>query len=541
VRLHLALFVLAALLLWWVERRRNVWATAEFAIHWPSDLLGHPIAAGLVLALLFARPLYPGAPQGVLGLALLVTLPGLVILLRPLLDRQYRAPAYALVGLWAVRLLAYTLDWPAAAARIALLLLAAAGAGTMVWLARVAMQGRWWRGGRMLAQAGAAPLGVAFLANVMGYVALADLLVSATLTVALVALALIALADVLIGAALVALFATPIGRLQVVQLNRDAMTRRVRGVIPVAAVLLWGAVGLRQFRVLGPVVDAVLAFLGAPRTLGSLEFTVAEILIFFVTLAVSVYLARGLRAVLRYDVLVRMDVERGVPEAASSLVFYVAVALSVLVAAGAAGIELGRLAIIAGALGVGIGFGLQTIVANFIAGLILLFERPIRPGDIVELEGLGGVVQTIGIRASTVRTFQGAAVIVPNQDLVAGRVINWTFSDQTRRIDVPVSVAYGSDPSRVMTVLRDVLATRPRVLQNPQPDVLFMKYGESSLDFEVRLWSGFDEWLEVRSDVLVAISSAFATHGIVIPFPQRDLHIRSTAPAGPGAPPPPSP
>ena len=533
VQLHLALFALAVLAFWRMGRQRDTWATAEFAIHWPSNLLAHPVAAGLVLVLVFMRVLYPGAPQSVYGLGFLLMLPGLVTLLRSLLDRPYRVPAYSLVGLYAVRALSIALDWPVGAARIILLVLAAAGGATMVWLARVAARQRgWWRNGRLLADAGAVLLGVAVVANVLGYVVLADLLVSATLTTALVALALIALADVLLGAVLVGLFATPIGQLQVIRRNRDAVTRRLRGLVHLAAVLGWVSVALRQFRMLRPVRDALATFLGAPLTVGSLVFTVGEVLIFLVTLVASVYIARGLRAVLRYDVLARM--ERGVPEAASSIAYYLTLALGVLFAAGAAGIDVGRLAIIAGALGVGIGFGLQTIVASFIAGLILLFERPIKPGDTVEIEGLVGVVQAIGMRASTVRTFQGADVIVPNQDLIAGRVINWTLSDRTRRADVPVGVAYGTNPSKVLTILRDVVTAHPRVLPRPAPAVLFMKYGESSLDFEVRFWSGFDEWMEVRSEVLVTIYETFATHGIEIPFPQRDLHIRSVDPAAEG-------
>jgi potassium-dependent mechanosensitive channel len=536
VRLHAGLFVLVSLVFWLVGRRRETWATAEYSMHWPSSLLAHPIAAGLVLSLLFLRLLYPGAPQGVLGLGALVLLPALVTLLRSLLDRRYRAPAYVLVGLWGAYLLAYTLAWPGAAARIAFLVLAGAGTVTMVWLAGVAArQERWGRTGRVLARTGAALLAVAFLANVLGYVMAADLLVSATLTIGLATLALIALADVIAGAVLVALFATPVGQLHVIRRNRDVVIGRVRHLVRLVAFLLWVSVALRAFRVLRPALEVLGTFLSAPRTLGSFAFTVGEILIFFVTLAVSISAARGLRGVLRYDVLARMD--RGVPEAASSIVYYVVLALGVLFAAGAAGIEVGRLAIIAGALGVGIGFGLQTIVANFIAGLILLFERPIKPGDTVELEGLMGVVQAIGIRASTVRTFQGADVIVPNQDLIAGRVINWTLSDQTRRVEVPVGVAYGTDPARVMAILHEVLAAQPRVLRRPAPVVLFMKYGDSSLDFEVRFWSQLDDWLEVRSELLAAIAEAFARHGIEIPFPQRDLHIRSGLPAPPGSPP----
>jgi small-conductance mechanosensitive channel len=204
-------------------------------------------------------------------------------------------------------------------------------------------------------------------------------------------------------------------------------------------------------------------------------------------------------------------------------------------AAGAAGLDLSRLALVAGALGVGIGFGLQTIVANFISGLILLFERPVKPGDTVEFDGLRGVVQSIGMRASIVRTFQGADVIVPNQDFIAGRVVNWTLSDQTRRVEIPVGVAYGTNPPEVITLLTDTVGKHAKVLERPAPTVLFSGFGESSLDFEIRLWTSADDWPAVRSDVLVATYEALTRAGIEIPFPQRDLHLRSVAPAVPPA------
>ena len=181
-----------------------------------------------------------------------------------------------------------------------------------------------------------------------------------------------------------------------------------------------------------------------------------------------------------------------------------------------------------GALGVGIGFGLQELVNNFVSGLILMFERPIQTGDTVEIGSLIGEVRRIGIRSSTVRTLDGAEVIVPNAKLVSNELVNWTLSDRLRRIDVPVGVAYGTDPSRVIDILVETAGSHPKALQYPSPQALFQGFGDSSLDFVLRFWTGdFDNWRQVRSDATVNVNNALKAAGVEIPFPQRDLHVRS--------------
>jgi small-conductance mechanosensitive channel len=196
------------------------------------------------------------------------------------------------------------------------------------------------------------------------------------------------------------------------------------------------------------------------------------------------------------------------------------------------GVPLDRLTLVVSALGVGIGFGLQNIVNNFVSGVILLFERPIRVGDLIQLEGLFGHVSTIGIRASKVRTFDGSDVIVPNGDLVSARVTNWTLADKKRRIDFPVGVAYGTDPTRVLEILLQIAKEHPEVLEHPEPEALFRSFGDSSLDFALRCWTESDRGLfAVQSDLAVGINAALAEAGIEIPFPQRDLHLRSVDPA----------
>jgi len=195
------------------------------------------------------------------------------------------------------------------------------------------------------------------------------------------------------------------------------------------------------------------------------------------------------------------------------------------------GIDLNRFTILAGAFGVGVGFGMQNVINNFVSGLILLFERPVQVGDTVQIGDLLGDIRRIGIRSSTIRTWEGAEVIVPNGNLTSDLVTNWTLSDRMRRIDLPVGVAYGSDPGKVLELLSAVAKQQPRIVTEPPPTVLFLGFGDSSLDFQLRVWTDhFEEWMSIRSDLAVAVHSALRAAGITIPFPQRDVHLDAAVP-----------
>ena len=185
---------------------------------------------------------------------------------------------------------------------------------------------------------------------------------------------------------------------------------------------------------------------------------------------------------------------------------------------------------IAGALGVGIGIGLQNIVANFISGLILLFERPIQVGDTVDVSGAVGTVTKIGIRASTVRSADGAEVVVPNADLISKPLTNWTLTDSHRRFDVVVGVAYGSPLEVTAQVLLAAAGRTRGVVAAPAPEAFFQSFGASSLDWTLRVWVGIDEAARVLSDLKRAVSEELDRAGIEVPFPQHDLRIRSVSP-----------
>lgn len=272
-------------------------------------------------------------------------------------------------------------------------------------------------------------------------------------------------------------------------------------------------------------------------TIGSLRIIPVRIVFAVITLIIILAISRWLRARLESNWLMRTNMDRGAREALATISGYTGVAIAILVSLSITGVEFGNFAIIAGALSVGIGFGLQNIVNNFVSGLILLFERPIKTGDWIVAGNTEGFVKKISIRSTQIQTFDQADVIVPNSDLISGQVTNWMLRDVKGRIRVPVGVAYGSDTQLVHKLLSEVACSIPLVVVDgsvPEPKVLFMEFGDSALLFELRVFiHSIDQKFQAISDLNFAIESIFREHNIQIPFPQRDVHIINDSKAGP--------
>ena len=233
---------------------------------------------------------------------------------------------------------------------------------------------------------------------------------------------------------------------------------------------------------------------------------------------------------LQEQVLFKSKKQKDVSASISSLVKFGIVTIGFFVAALASGFPLDKITLLISAFGVGIGFGLQNIFNNLVSGIILVFEKPLQVGDTIEVGQLVGVVKTIGIRASTIRTFDGSEVIVPNGNLVSNELINWTLSDSQRRMIIKVGVEYGTDPNEVIKILLGVAKKNKELLEDPAPYVLFREFGDSSLNFELRCYTDSSDWLFILSDLHVKVNNALKEAGIVIPFPQRDLHIKDLNP-----------
>ncbi|MEO1574996.1 MAG: mechanosensitive ion channel domain-containing protein, partial [Pseudomonadota bacterium] len=213
---------------------------------------------------------------------------------------------------------------------------------------------------------------------------------------------------------------------------------------------------------------------------------------------------------------------------------YVGFVVAIILGLALSGVNLRGFAIVLGALGVGIGFGLQNIVNNFVSGLILLFERPIKSGDFVSVGDVEGIVKRIRIRSTEIESLDRRNIIVPNSELIATQVTNWVLHDPFGRLTLNIGVAYGSDTERVRDLLESVATEHPEVITKgpaPPPRALFMGFGDSALDFELRVWiRNIEKRFGVTSDLNFAIDRAFRDHAIEIPFPQRDLHLRPWAP-----------
>ena len=328
----------------------------------------------------------------------------------------------------------------------------------------------------------------------------------------------------LIGAAL---RVPPLSHLRIVQFHRARVERRIAHVLRAFAAVGWMLMLLRHFGLWSTAADLADASLAAEVQRGALSLSFGNVGVFVITVVATFLLSAFVRFVLEEEIYPRVAPARTLPYAASTLIHYTLVFTGFLLGLAALGIDLSKLAIIAGGLGVGIGLGLQGLVNNFVSGIVVLYERRINVGDAVQLGDIGGRVQQMGLRACTVRTWEGAEVIVPNATLTTDRVTNWTLSDEHRRIDLPVGVAYGTAPEKVADLLLTVARKHAYVLAEPAPVVLFRGFGDSALLFEVRVWTNhFDAWVQTQSELTTAVYAALREAAIEIPFPQRDVHIK---------------
>ncbi len=246
-------------------------------------------------------------------------------------------------------------------------------------------------------------------------------------------------------------------------------------------------------------------------------------------ISLMVFFSGKIKTVLVRQILPKYSEDIGVSQSIGTIIQYLFIIIGGLLIIQNSGINLGSLNVLAGALGVGIGFGLQNIANNFISGLIILFERPIKVGDRIEVGSVSGDVIRVSSRATTVNTNDNISIIIPNSELVNQKVINWSHNDRRIRFHVPVGVSYNEDPAKIKEILLSVAEDHSDILKRPAPDVLFTEYGDSSLNFDLMVWTNtyIDRPIILKSQLYYQIFEKFKEHNVEIPFPQRDLHLRS--------------
>ncbi len=288
---------------------------------------------------------------------------------------------------------------------------------------------------------------------------------------------------------------------------------------------------IREFWILiqGFTQEAWDVFTTPVLHLGNSEISLGTIIYFILAFILLSHLSKRFRNLLVNKILFRANFEIGTRNSIGTISRFMVLLIGSILIVQSAGIDLSTLSLLAGALGVGIGFGLQNITNNFISGIIILFEKPVKVGDRVVVGNIEGDVINISVRATTVLTNDNISVIVPNSEFISSQVINWSHNDRNIRYQIPVGVSYDEDPERIREILLLVAEESPHTLSRPKPYVFFDKFADSSLDFTLAVWTAThtDKPLVLKSELYFEIFKKFRENGISIPYPQRDIHIKS--------------
>jgi small-conductance mechanosensitive channel len=540
--IHIGLFVILAILLSAGRRQVRQWVVKGEGSPFVTAAFDRPYAAALVITLLVVSSPHTPTPPTVRVLFNAVELAPMIRLTLPVVNPLMIPSLYALVFLFVFDTFRQILAGVPLVEQGVIMLETLAGMAVLAWML---IFGRLRRPQTNTAEAARLTglrtgafiilllLGVGLLFGALGYTGMARLTTSAVFIAGALALGFYAYLRVTGSVVAFALRVWPLRLLHMVERHRDLVERRIYHAMLLIAVGAWIIRFLDYLGLFQPALSAGKALLAAKLERGSISISFGDVLAFLLTLWVAYLFSNFIRFLLQEDVYPRMRVERGFSYALSSLIHYFILALGFVIGLGVLGLDLTKITVLAGAFGVGIGFGLQSVVNNFVSGLILLFEQPIHVGDTVEVGNLLGEVKRIGIRSSVVHTWQGADIIVPNSELISDKVTNWTLSDQLRRIDLPVGVNYSAPPQEVIKILEQVAAANPRVLKHPPPQGLFVGYGDSSINFELRAWTDqFANWFQIRSELAVALYDAVYAAGMTFPFPQREVRLLRDPEAG---------
>jgi small-conductance mechanosensitive channel len=502
-----------------------------------------PYSAALLLTISSTFWVIPDAPFLLRQMLALIALFPVLRIVRPIVDPALIPGLNAFGAFFVVDRLRDVFSTTPLAEQVLFLLEMLAGVALMAWILRPHRL----EGVELSREQSAAlrPLGIAsrlllvsfvfaFASGAFGYMQLARVVGGGALTCTYLALAFYASLRAADGLLAFALRAWPLRLLHFVNTHREALRRRTHRILRWSAVLGWLVLASTYFGILENVIAGGRAALAASLSFGTLTISLGSVVAFGVTVVAAFLLSRVVRFLLEEDVYPRVQLGRGVPYAVSSLLHYVILFGGFVLAIFALGVDLTRVTILAGAFGVGIGFGLQNVVNNFVSGLIMLFERPMKLGDSVQVADVSGTVERIGIRSSTLRTAQGAEVVVPNASLISERLTNWTLTNSRRRIDLKLGVAYATDPQKLMELLLSVARSHREVLAFPPPSALFLGFGENSLNFELRCWTDSLEDVEIRSQLALEVHRQLGDAGIEVPFPQRVLHVRTEKPRDEG-------
>ena len=520
--LHFGLFAVLAAAAYWVRRRLHQMLKKDAALESALGIFNSPLSIALVISMSATVWIYPEPPRLLGALFATAAIIPAGFILRQLVGRHFLpVPTTLLIFYFGDQLRSLVASAPLPS-RWALLIESAAALGFALWFARrlrasettgryEIRQRRLYFGVRVAAVA----LLAAIAGNILGYLNLSTLLANAALNGAYTAILIFATVRVLAVVTMVALRVPPLNLLRASRMHRAAVWRRAVILFRWTGYALWFYLTARNLAVDELLWNWGTVVMTTPLTVGAVSLTLGHLVAFFLTIWAAVLISRTLRFFLEQDVYSHFELAPGLPYAISKSLHYAILFGGFLMAVAALGFDMTKFTILVSAFGVGLGFGMQNILNNFASGLILLFERPIKVGDVIQMDDATGVIERIGIRATVLRTGNGSQVILPNGKLISDRVINWTFGSRQRIVQIPVVVPAGTDPQHVVALLKEVAAADPRISKTPPPQAVATKLSAAGFEFELRVWTNqIEDILQVRSDLSVAFNTALMREAV---------------------------
>jgi potassium efflux system protein len=513
---HLALIFCLYLALHWARRGMREWVKEDPTLQRSVPVFDMPIAAAIALSMLFVPVIYPSTMprllRAILGIAAL--LPA-VMLLRRLLDRRTFPVLYALIILFLIdEIRAITVALPLVT-RCLFILQMLGGICFTVWLLRSRSRppsgddapSPLPRASRWFVQVTLFLLGAALIGNILGYGSLSYLLGNSVLRAAYLALIFTAASRIVESLVIVAFQSKPLTFSATVRKHRTLLRGRTTQLLRLVIFLLWLSFVFNQFELSDLLINEANAVLNTGFALGAFRLSLGQIVGFILVVWASFLVSKFLRFLLEEDIYGRLKLARGLPYAISSVLHYTVLMIGFFVALAALGVDMTKFTILAGAFSVGVGFGLQNVINNFVSGLIVLFERPIKVGDVIQVGDAIGSVKKIGIRASVVHAQDGSDIIVPNGTLISNQVTNWTFSDRLRAISAQIQVPRNVDQRVAGELLEQSASETSGVVKSPAPQAFITTLNSKTLTLEVRAWTDqYEDWMKIQSDLWAAIN-----------------------------------
>jgi len=531
---HIALFILLLLLMLYINkqnRKKQLFNEEDHSLKHSAYFISRPFSAALLIALFLSIWIYPEFPNAVGEFLLLLLLIPVVRLVRGMLIGELRTPFYIMAAIFVFDILQKNAIGFVFMQRMILLFATIAVLIIFIWMLRpnspihkrklTGVAKFLYRISYVLIVI----LIVSFFSNLYGSVSLAKTLTWGIVDSSHLLVTIYITVTVSTGLITVLIRRRRARAMQFVKTYALKLEKWAKYTISLIGIFLWIRSTLNVFGLLDLLKSWFLDLRETTWTVGLIIISFDAIVDFILILVVTFILIRMIRIFLDLEIFPRLKLPKGLPSAITMMIRYTLVALGIFLALSSIGIDLGKFGILAGALGVGLGFGLQKIVANFISSLILAFGRAIRVGDTLQYQDVFGNVKEIGVNASTVRTFDGSDAIIPNADLISNKVTNWTLLDMQRRMLLPVKVAFGTNPHEVLEILEKVAQKHEDVLNSPEPFAVFNGFGDNFLDFSLYYWIPTSAYFKAKTEIALGVHDAITAKGIQTPRPQRDVRM----------------